>query len=296
MVFQYVESLVLHLPPYLPPRSTAGDDLGDVVLGDGKAGHPGHGIFDLALCVDKLEADPVDQDRILAVAQLNRLDPAIAECLFRVPPTDFLFVTVRFGAVDKVVSALWEAGLQVKMKSSPASGTILATGSQANRSSPRNTGRNDAGRAPCLADQRLTALRSQSCLSAPSFGAMNSGVRGTTLEWPGAATVADSIECIASVLPLERLGVRQCGQPFCEQKNSVPSQATRVLPPSRPKACRIGGLLCSASIRSNRAAGARGPHCRENRGCNCRRESGRCRIASDNLSGRWAFYHSALIG
>src|SRR5277367_3604724 len=47
----------------------------------------------------------------------------------------------------KSYSVLWEVGLQVKMKSSPASVTILATGWQANRSSPRNTGRNGASRA-----------------------------------------------------------------------------------------------------------------------------------------------------
>src|ERR1700722_7570715 len=81
----------------------------------------------------------------------------------------------------KSYSVLWEVGLQVKMKSSPASVIILATGWQANRSSPRNTGRNGASRAPCLANQRLTALRSQSCFSAPSWGAMNSGANGHDL-------------------------------------------------------------------------------------------------------------------
>ena len=64
VVFQYVEALVLDFPA----RSAASDDLGDIVFGDGKAGHPGHGIFDLALRVDNFEADPVDQERVLAVA------------------------------------------------------------------------------------------------------------------------------------------------------------------------------------------------------------------------------------
>jgi hypothetical protein len=57
MVFQNVEALVLDLPS----RPAAGDDLGEVVLGHGKAGHPDHGIFDLSLGVENLEADPVDQ-------------------------------------------------------------------------------------------------------------------------------------------------------------------------------------------------------------------------------------------
>ena len=86
VVFQYVEALVLDLPA----RPAAGDDLGDIVLGDGKAGHPGHGIFDLALGVDTLEGNPVDQDRVLAVAQRDRLDPAITERLFRIAAADFL--------------------------------------------------------------------------------------------------------------------------------------------------------------------------------------------------------------
>ena len=49
VVFQNVEALVLDLPS----RAAAGDDLGDIVFGDGKAGHPGHRIFDLALGVDR---------------------------------------------------------------------------------------------------------------------------------------------------------------------------------------------------------------------------------------------------
>src|ERR1700740_1636986 len=44
----------------------------------------------------------------------------------------------------KSYSVLWEAGLQVKMKSSPASVIVLATGWQANRSSLRNMGRDGA--------------------------------------------------------------------------------------------------------------------------------------------------------
>ena len=97
----------------------------------------------------------------LLVAQRNRLDPAGApERLFRIAAADFLLVAAWKARPlrMKSYSVLWEVGLQVKMKSSPASVIILATGWQANRSSPRNTGRNGASRAPCLANQRLTAL------------------------------------------------------------------------------------------------------------------------------------------
>jgi hypothetical protein len=64
---------------------------------------------------------------------------------------------------------------------------------------------------------------------------------------------------IALDLPLARLRVRKCGHPsFREQKNSVPSQAIRVLPPSRPKACRIGGSASSVSRRSEAGLQQRG--------------------------------------
>src|SRR5208337_4474761 len=79
MVFHDVEALVLDFPS----RAATGDDFGDVGLGNGKAGHPGHGIFDLSLGVDDLEADPVVEDRVLSLADRNRLDPAITERLFR---------------------------------------------------------------------------------------------------------------------------------------------------------------------------------------------------------------------
>src|SRR5271154_4950245 len=84
VVFQNVEALVLNFPS----RPAAGDDFGDVVLGNGNAGHPGHGIFDLSLGVDNLEADPVDQYRVVAVADRNRLDPAVTERLLGIAATN----------------------------------------------------------------------------------------------------------------------------------------------------------------------------------------------------------------
>ena len=43
----------------------AGVDFGDVVLGEGKTGHPGQEIFELALGVENLEADPVSAPGIV---------------------------------------------------------------------------------------------------------------------------------------------------------------------------------------------------------------------------------------
>src|SRR3954467_9419245 len=50
-------------------------------------------------------------------------------------------------------------------------------------------GRRSTRRLAWAASQRLAALRSQSCFSAPSWGAMNSGIMGSAMAWPGATTV-----------------------------------------------------------------------------------------------------------
>jgi hypothetical protein len=55
-------------------------------------------------------------------------------------------------------------------------------------------GRRSFRRPPWAASQRLAALRSQSCFSAPSWGAMNSGIKGSAMAWPGATSVAASVE------------------------------------------------------------------------------------------------------
>ena len=53
MIFYHVEAFILDLPA----RLAAGDEVGDILFRDGKAGDPCHGIFDAALCIDDLEAD-----------------------------------------------------------------------------------------------------------------------------------------------------------------------------------------------------------------------------------------------
>jgi hypothetical protein len=60
------------LAPFAPLLSydfrslpAAGVDFGDVVLGEGKTGHPGQEIFELALGVENLEADPVSAPGIV---------------------------------------------------------------------------------------------------------------------------------------------------------------------------------------------------------------------------------------
>jgi N-dimethylarginine dimethylaminohydrolase len=61
-----------------------------------------------------------------------------------------------------------QTGSGFRMKLPSAAWIASATGWQANKSSPRKTGKRCARVEPCWANQRLTALRSQSCFSAPS--------------------------------------------------------------------------------------------------------------------------------
>ena len=197
VVFEDVEAFVLDFPS----RPAAGDDLGDIVLGDGKAGYPGHGICDLSLGVDNLEADPVDQDCILPVMDRNVLDPAVTECLSGVAPADLLLVAERLGAVDEVVERFVRgrlagedeivAGVRHHLADGMTGEQIVAEIDRAQRRDPSVVTVEPAFDGVVAMNRRFT-LSSQSCFSAPSWLTTNSGIRGTTLEWPGATTVADS--------------------------------------------------------------------------------------------------------
>ena len=64
---------------------------------------PRHGKFDAVLCIDDLEADPVDEHGVLAVAQRHGLEPAVADRVGRLSFADFFVVTKGLGALDEVV-------------------------------------------------------------------------------------------------------------------------------------------------------------------------------------------------
>jgi hypothetical protein len=121
-----------------------------------------------ALGVDNFEADPVDQHGVLAVAQRNGLDPAVTERLFRIATADFLLVTAEFGSVDEVVERLVRSRLAGEDEIVAGVGHHLGDGMAGEQIVAKNTGRNGGSRALCFSNQRLTALRSQSCFSAPS--------------------------------------------------------------------------------------------------------------------------------
>ena len=70
-----VEGFVLDLPA----RTTAGGKFGNIVGADRKVGDEAVAISDLALGVDDLDLEPVDEDGIMAAAQGYVADPAVAE-------------------------------------------------------------------------------------------------------------------------------------------------------------------------------------------------------------------------
>ena len=69
-----VEALVLDLPAC----PGAGDDFAHGVAGDGQRGHEDAVIGRLAFCVRDGDAEPVDQHRVVVVAQRGLLEPATA--------------------------------------------------------------------------------------------------------------------------------------------------------------------------------------------------------------------------
>jgi hypothetical protein len=101
----------------------------------------------------------------------------------------------------------------------------------------------------CLASQRFAVLRSQSCFSTPSCGAMNSGGRGRTCLWPGATMLAPRKAWKYSVPPSERRRVEHCSPLILrEQKCSVPSSAR----PSRHWN-GVSGLAASIAFMNSRS-------------------------------------------
>jgi len=164
VVFRYVESFVLDFPA----RPAASDDLGDIVFETGRLVTQAMEDLTFALGVDNFEADPVDQHGVLAVAQRNGLDPAVTERLFRIATADFLLVTAELGSVDEVVERLVRSRLAGEDEIVAGVGHHLGDGMAGEQIVAKNTGRNGASRALCFSNQPLTALRSQSCFSAPS--------------------------------------------------------------------------------------------------------------------------------
>ena len=74
VVLQHVEAFIFDLPS----GPGAGRDLRHVIRRDGQAGHESAVIGGLSLGIEDAEPKPVDVHRVLAVAQRDSLDPAVA--------------------------------------------------------------------------------------------------------------------------------------------------------------------------------------------------------------------------
>src|SRR3974390_3892790 len=74
VVFEDVEAFVLDFPP----RSCAGGDLSDVFARDLERGDEGAVVGRLALGVADGDADPIDDEGVLAVAQRRLREPAVS--------------------------------------------------------------------------------------------------------------------------------------------------------------------------------------------------------------------------
>jgi hypothetical protein len=132
--FEHVEGLVLDLPT----RPAAGSKLGDGIGRDRKIGDETIVIGSLSLGVKDLDGEPVDQDGVLGGTQRHRVEPAVDGGGSLAAFADSLAMLVQFGAPQVLGDGLmrrWLAGENEVAPGSPDGGW------QANRSSPRNTGR-----------------------------------------------------------------------------------------------------------------------------------------------------------
>ena len=99
VVLEHVEGLVLDLPTGAPARGKPGD----VAPIDGQIGDEAVAAGDVAGRVDDLDVEPVDGERVLAVADRQVGEPAVAMGLEAAALFDPLFVDGEFDAVEPVV-------------------------------------------------------------------------------------------------------------------------------------------------------------------------------------------------
>ena len=131
---EHVEGLVFDLPT----GAAAGGQFGDSVACDGEIGDEAVVIGSLALGVEGLDGEPVDQDGIVRGAQRHGVEPAVGGGGALAAFADGLTMFLQFGALQVFSEfVVCEAGLQVRMKLPPASWMAATIGWQANRSSPR---------------------------------------------------------------------------------------------------------------------------------------------------------------
>src|SRR3954454_5530368 len=231
VVLQDIEAFILDLPA----RPAAGGQVDHRVGTDVEVGDEAVAVGDGAGGVDDLDHQPVDSHGLGVAAQRDVREPAVAIVEALAPALDLAAQRRQVDAGEIFLDRLMGRRLAHEQEV-PARGPhrladrLAGEVAQIDGVQP--------GVAPAVTLQPAARL-SQSCLSCPSWGTMNSGSSGTTRLWPGATIVAGSMAWKYSVLSLPRLRWEQFGQwILSEQWNSVPSSAINTCPSRHRMASR----------------------------------------------------------
>src|SRR3954454_8685084 len=233
VVLQDVEAFILDLPAgaatggQFSHRVGTDVEIGDeaVAVGDGAGG------------IDDLDHQPVDGQGVGVAAQRDVGEPAVAVVEALAPALDLVGQGRQLDAGEIFLDRLMGRRLAHEQEVPARSAHRLADRLAGEQVVAQINGV-QPGIAPAMALQPAARL-SQSCLSWPSWGTMNSGSSGTTRLLSGATTVADTSAWKCSVLSLPRLRVEHCWQwTLPDTWYSVPSRAISTWPPSWRKASR----------------------------------------------------------
>ena len=142
----------------------------------------------LSLVVEDLDGEPVDRDGVLGGAQRHRGEPAVDGSGALAAFADCLVMLLQFGAMEIFGDGLM--GSRLAGEDEVAAGVLdggndglagkqVVTKIDWPKMADRGAVPGQPVACPCEGGG-FAALRSQSCFSAPSCGAMNSGGRGRT--------------------------------------------------------------------------------------------------------------------
>ena len=180
--FEGVECLVLDLPPR---PSCGGEVLGGVGV-DRQVGDEAVAIGDLVVAIADDDFEPIDVERVLAVADGHALhrSPSVGEALF--PPLDGFGQRRNFDADQIFVKS--SCGCRVCRRTESARRRPEPPRRRAVSNRCRRRDRPDRDGCNGLRSIRASGAAldlSQSCLSYPCCGSTNSGRRGRTQFLPG---------------------------------------------------------------------------------------------------------------
>jgi len=189
--------------------AAAGGQFGDRAGGDREISDEAVVVGSLSFGVEGLDGEPVDQDGIVGGTQRRGVQPAVDRGGAFAAFADGLSMFLQFVAME-VLSDDRLIGKQIVAEIDRPK--VCDRGAM-------------SGQPP------FSALRWQSCFSAPSCGAMNSGGSGRTCLWPCATMLAARKAWKYSMPPSARRRVEHCPHLILrEQKCSVPSSAIGTRP------------------------------------------------------------------